>query len=127
MRSVSGAVAVSTVVLSACAREPTAPTLLTAHPPSVALAAKVGVSVSAMIAIDDALSRVLAGLDTTTAASLKGPLTAVKSALGSRNTAVLQGAIAVARQALAGPVAANDARAPDLVAIALALDAAAAN
>lgn len=126
MRSVSGAIAVSTVVLSACAREPTAATLLTADPPSTVVAAKAGVSADPTIAIDDALSRLIAGLDTTTAASLKGPLTAVKAALGSRNATVLQGAIAVARQALAGPAAANDARAPDLAAIGLALDAAAA-
>jgi len=126
MRSVSGAIAVSTVVLSACAREPSAPTLVTADPPSTALAAKAAVSASPTIAIDDALSRIVAGLDATTAASLKGPLTAVKTALGNRNAAVLQGAIAVARQALAGPAAAKDERAPDLAAIALALDAAAA-
>ena len=126
MRSVSGAIAISTVVLSACGREPTAPTAVTVHPPSTAFAAKAVVSASPTIAIDDALSRLVAGLDATTAGSLKGPLTAVKAALSSRNAAVLQSAIAVARQALAGPAAANDARAPDLSAIALALDAAAA-
>ena len=126
MRSVSGAIAVSTVVLSACAREPSAPTLVTALPPSTALAAKAAVPASPMIAVDDALSRLVAGLDSATAASLKGPLTAVKAALSGGNVAVLQGAIAVARQALVGPAAANDDRAPDLAAIALALDAAAA-
>jgi hypothetical protein len=126
MRSVSGAIAVSTVVLSACAREPSAPTLVTADPPSTALAAKAGVTANPTIAVDDALSRLVAGLDTATAASLKGPLTAVKAALSGRDAAALQGAIAVARQALAGPAAANDACAPDLAAIALALDAAAA-
>ena len=126
MRSVSGAIAVSTVVLSACGREPTAPTLVTAHPPSTAFAATAGVSASATIAVDDALSRLVAGLDAPTAALLKGPLTAVKAALGSRNAAALQSAIAIARQALAGPTAANDGRAPDLAAIVLALDAVAA-
>jgi len=126
MRSVSGTIAISTVVLSACAREPTASTVVTADPPSTALAAKAVVSVSPTIAIDDALSRLVAGLDATTAGLLKGPLTAVKAALSGGNASVLQGAIAVARQALAGPAAANDARAPDLAAIALALDAAAA-
>jgi len=127
MKSVSGAIAVSAVVLSACGSEPTAaPARLIADATAAALATKASVSANPTIAIDDALTRVVAGLDETTAASLKGPLTAVKAALKSRDSAAIQGAIAVARQALATPAAANDDRAPDLAAIALALDAAAA-
>lgn len=126
MRRISGAVAVSTVVLSACGSEPTAaPARRVADPPPAALAAKAAASASPIIAIDDALSRVIAGLDVKTANSLIGPLTAVRAALKSRDGAALRGAIAVARGALAGPAAANDDRAPDLAAIALALDAAA--
>jgi hypothetical protein len=127
MRRVSGAIAVSAVALSACGSEPTVTRArVSADPPPAALAATVGASASPTIAIDDALSRIVSTLDAPTAASLKGPLTAVKAALKSRDAAALQGAIVVAREALASPAAANDDRAPDLAAIALALDAAAA-
>ena len=127
MRRVSSAIAVSTVVLSACGSEPTgvfAPSMELRTPS--ALAAKGAGTTSPTIAIDDALSRIVESLDEATADALRGPLTAVKAALKSRDGAALDGALAVAWAALATPAAANDERAPDLAAIALALDAVAA-
>lgn len=120
-------VAVSTVVLSACGSEPTgsvAPTM-EVFPPSV-LAAKAAATTSPTVAIDDALSRIVESFDATTAGALTGPLTAVKAALKSRDATALDGALAVAWAALALPTVANDDRAPELAAIALALDAVAA-
>ena len=127
MRSISSAVALAAAVVAGCAREPTAPRPdVVVELPPAAVAAKASVSANPTIAIDDALNRVLGALDEETATSLKGPLTAVKATLKSRDLAALQGAILIARQALTAPAAANDERAPDLAAIALALDAAAA-
>ena len=127
MRRVSSAVAVSTFVLSACGSEPTsAPPAAGAERPPAVAAAMGGALANPTIAIDDALSRLIPALDAPTAALLTAPLRAVASALKSWDAAALKGAIAVARQALARPTAANDDRAPDLAAIALALDAAAA-
>jgi hypothetical protein len=78
-----------------------------------------------VVAIDDALNRLVPSLDVETADLLKGPLTAVKAALGTGNAGAVSGALAVATAALASPMAANDERVADLTAIALALDAAA--
>jgi hypothetical protein len=83
-----------------------------------------GNAASPSVAIDDALNRLVPSLDAETAGVLKGPLTAVKAALSTGNEGAIDGALAVATAALAGPLAANDERVADLTAIALALDAA---
>jgi hypothetical protein len=70
------------------------------------------------------LNRLAPSLDTETAGVLKGPLTAVKAALSTGNGGPIDGGLAVATAALAGPLAGNDERVADLTAIALALDAA---
>lgn len=126
MKSLTGTIAMSTVLLGACGAEPSAP-------PAPAIATAVSATLVSTpsaapndpaIAIDDALSRVVAGMDVTTRKTLTGPLVAVRSALRAGDGAALRGAVAVALNALALPVAANDARAPELATIALALDAA---
>jgi len=111
-------------LVNACGPDPTATSGspdMTA--PTSANAAKTSATITATIAIDDALTRLLESLDVDAALALKGPLTAVKAALQSRDAAALNGAIAVAREALAGDPLATDMA--DLAAIALALDAAA--
>ena len=118
------------LLVGACSTDPTAPRETSiahvASAPPAAVAAKASTkTTSATVTLDDALNRLLGSLDAPTAKSLYGPLTAVKAALTSSNAAALNGAMAVARNALAGPAALNDERAPDLAAIALALDAAA--
>ena len=90
------------------------------------LAAKVAKTEAApVIAIDDAIERVLPALAAATAADLKGPLFAISASLKSKtkNLAALNAAIGAARAALSAPLAANDEHAPDLTAIALAIDA----
>jgi hypothetical protein len=82
-------------------------------------------STDAVIAIDDALTRLLGSLDEETAGALKGPLTAIRAALISRDRGTLTGSLAVARLTLAGSAPRADD--PDLAAISLALDAAAAS
>jgi hypothetical protein len=125
MRLTAGVVA-APLLLGACGPDSTAPgEPRSAASPPTAVAAKVTVTGGATVAIDDALTRLLGSLDASTSTALKAPLIAVNAALKSRDAAALAGAIAVARQALAGPAALNDDRAPDLAAIALALDAAA--
>ncbi|HEX6630347.1 MAG TPA: hypothetical protein VF048_04615 [Gemmatimonadaceae bacterium] len=124
-RLVAGAVA-GPLLASACGPDPTAPReTRIASPPPAAVAAKASTRTNATVAVDDALTRLLGSLDAATASSLNGPLIAIKAALKSGDAAALSGAVAVARNALAGPVALNDERAPDLVAISLAVDAAA--
>ena len=114
----------SALVLMACSGDPAAPT------PQVMLedgvhAAKGSTSKgSPVVAIDDALNRLVPSLDAETAGLLKGPLTAVKAALGTGNAGAINGALAVATAALERPMATNDERIADLAAIALALDAA---
>lgn len=124
MRLTAGVVA-APLLVGACGPDSTAPTVpRSAAKPPAAVAAKVNAT-GATVAIDDALTRLLGSLDAATSTSLKGPLIAVNAALKSRDAAALAGAIAIARQALVGPIALNDDRAPDLAAIGLALDAAA--
>jgi hypothetical protein len=119
-------VVVGPLLVGACGPDLTAPreTHRAVLPPAV-VAAKVDATTGATVAIEDALTRLVGSLDAATAASLRGPLTAISAALKSRDAVALTGAIAVARQALAGPAALNDDRAPDLAAISLAVDAAA--
>jgi hypothetical protein len=125
VRFVAGAVA-GPLLAGACGPDPAAPReARIASPPPAVVAAKATSKTSATVAIDDALTRLLGSLGAPTASSLYGPLTAVKVALTSRDAAALSGAVAVARNALAGPAALNDERAPDLAAVSLALDAAA--
>jgi len=125
MRLVAGVVA-GPLLAGACGPDSTAPGApRSAAERPAAVAAKVSTTDGAAVAIDDALTRLLGSLDASTSASLKAPLIAVNAALKSRDAVALVGAIAVARQALARPAALNDDRAPDLAAIALALDAAA--
>lgn len=125
VRLAAGVVAVPLLV-GACGSDLTAPRepYRVAPPPAV-VAAKVDATTGATVAIEDVLTRLVGSFDAATSASLQGPLIAVSAALKSRDAAALTGAIAVARQALAGPAALNDDRAPDLAAISLALDAAA--
>lgn len=118
------------LLVGACGIDPTAPRETSiphiASPPPTAVAAKASTkTTSATVTLDDALTRVLGSLDAPTATSLYGPLTTIKAALTSRDATALNGAVAVARNVLAGPAALDDERAPDLAAIALALDAAA--
>jgi hypothetical protein len=111
----------------ACGSEPTAtPAVVIPNMAPEGLAAR-GQSTTSTIAIEDALSRILPGLDDATASALKGPLTAVQAALKQRDGAALQGAIALARETLDGPAGAKEEQASDLAAIALALDASAAS
>lgn len=112
------------VLVAGCSSDPAAPTAHVAVDEGVH-AAKGSTNASPTVAIDDALNRLLPALDAETAGVLKGPLTAVKAALGTGNTESITGALAVATAALSGPMAANDERVVDLTAIALALDAAA--
>src|SRR5688572_22462404 len=106
----------------ACGSEPTAaPGAVIPHMAPEVLTAR-GQSTSSTIAIDDVLSRVLPAVDEATAIALRGPLTAVAAALKQRDAAALQGAISIVRAALEGPASADDDSAPDLAAIALALD-----
>jgi hypothetical protein len=125
VRLAAGVVA-GPLLVGACGPDLTAPREPhRAAPPPAVVAAKVDATTVAVVAIEDAVTRLVGSLDAATAASLRGPLTAVNAALKSRDAAALTGSIAVARQALAGPAALNDDRAPDLAAISLALDAAA--
>ena len=124
VRLAAGVVA-GPLLVGACGQDLTAPRESQGAAPPAVVAARVDATTDATAAIEDALSRLVGSLDATTSASLRGPLTAVNAALKSRDAAALTGAIAVARRALAAPAALNDDRAPDLAAIALALDAAA--
>ena len=127
MKRASISIAISSAVLCACGSEPTAATVrANREPPARVSAAKTATTPSPMIAIDDAVARVVPSLDAATGSLVKGPLIAVAAALKAGDSAALRTAIVIARQALARPAAANDALAPDLDAIALALDAAAA-
>jgi len=125
VRLAAGVVA-GPLLVGACGQDLTAPrdSHRAVLPPAV-VAAKVATTTDATVAIEDALTRLVGSLDPATSASLRGPLTALSAALKSRDAAALTGLIAVARRALAEPAALNDDRAPDLAAIALALDAAA--
>jgi hypothetical protein len=125
VRLVAGVVA-GPLLIGACGPDSTAPAepRRPAELPA-AVAAKGSTTGTATVAIEDALTRLVGSFDAATAASLKGPLTAVSATLKSGDLAALPGALAVARQVLASPLALNDARAPDLAAISLALDAAA--
>jgi|SRR5690349_1486126 len=116
-------VAAVPLLVGACGPDPTAPREPSdATPPAAAAAAKVSEANGTIVAIDDALTRLLGSLDAATAASLKGPLSAIKAALQTSDGAGLGGAITVARQAVNGAAAPND---PDLAAISLVVDAAA--
>lgn len=125
VRLAAGVVA-GPLLVGACGPDLTAPreSHRAVLPPAV-VAAKVATTTDATVAIEDVLTRLVGSLDATTSASLRGSLTAVSAALKSRDAAALTGAIAVARQALVGPAALNNDRAPDLAAISLAVDAAA--
>ena len=125
VRLVAGVVA-GPLFVGACGPDPAAPgEPRSVVAPPAAMAAKVTGTGGAAVAIEDALTRLLGSFNAATSASLRGPLTAVNAALKSRDAVALAGAVAVARQALARPAALNSDRAPDLAAIALALDAAA--
>ena len=113
-----------TLVLFGCSSDPAAPSARVAQPDGAQAAKGSTSGTSPVVAIDDALDRLLPSLDVETAEALKGPLTAIKAALITGNAGAVAGAAAVARAALSAPVAADDERAPDLAAISLALDAA---
>ena len=112
------------VLLAGCGGDPASPTARVALDDGVHAAKGSTSKGSPVVAIDDALNRLIPSLDAETAGLLKGPLTAVKAALASGNAGATNGALAVATAALASPMAANDERIADLAAIALALDAA---
>ena len=79
-----------------CSNEPAAPR---AHLDQLngALAAKRAPNdASAAVVIDDVLERLIPSLDAELAAELKGPLTAIKAALKTKDLAALAGATAVA-------------------------------
>ena len=118
MRSVSPVVLGSLVII-ACSGEPTTPPLL---PPVLAVKAPNN-EVPPLVAVDDALQRLLPTLDAATARSLSGPLTTISVVLNSKTKdyAALKGAIAAANAALAIALARNDESAPDLGAIALVI------
>lgn len=110
------------LILTACAGEPTGPPGPAFE--GVPLAARVPRADPVRDAvIADAIDRLLPALDPATAANLGGPLRALQSQLQRKtgDPAALKSAIAAAEAGLAAPLAANDERAPDLVAIALAL------
>ena len=112
------------VLLAGCSGDPASPTARVALEGGVHAAKGSTKNASPSVAVDDALDRLIPSLDAETADALKGPLTAVKAALGTGNTDAISGALAVATAALSSPMAANDERIADLTAIALALDAA---
>ena len=112
------------VLLAGCSGDPASHTACVALEGGVHTAKGSTKNASPSVAFDDALDRLIPSLDAETADALKGPLTAVKAALGTGNTDAISGALAVATAALSSPMAANDERIADLTAIALALDAA---
>ena len=116
-----------TLILAGCGADPAAPSARVAQLDGAQAAKGSAGSASPVVAIDDALDRLLPSLDVETAGELKGPLAAIKTALTTGNTGAIRGAAAAARAALSAPLAANDERAPDLAAISLALDAAMPN
>ena len=72
-------------------------------------------------AISDAISRILPAIDPASADALRGPLTAIAKQLTAGNATALGSAISAAREALVVS-SAIDGDAPDLDAIALAID-----
>ena len=123
MRRLS-AVLLCSLFIAACSEEPTAPVPVAV----VAAGARAPKeSVSPSVAVADAIDRLLPALDAETAASLQGPLNSIAALLKQKgkDRSALKAAIVAAEAVLATPLAANDERAPDLAAIALALAAAA--
>ena len=72
-------------------------------------------------AISDAISRILPAIDPASADALRGPLTAIAKQVSAGNAMALNAAIEAAREAIV-VASAVDADAPDLDAVALAID-----